>query len=251
VVFVVGSASAQQQPQTVTVSTDNPAVTISAITFIGSPVKATGIGTNTVRYLAESDGEGIPCDSADISIETSDAGHYRPLVNLCDSGWRMTVPTGMPPSPGNTPQIDPALSWNLAETKLDPNESGDDLFLAYAIPETDATMLTVLCRSGAGRARIQFAGWGQDPNQAGHVMQAMVIGQDRVLRYDGIVTDAQSDEENNMVQVEVEIGDPVFKAMAVDYPGVFVGVNGTDFRPIPTAAGAKAIATFVRRCAGG
>jgi hypothetical protein len=229
----------------VTLTTDDPRVAIVAVAQYGKPIAAEGLGTNQVRFAIVADEDGIPCDSDELEVRTSNGVIHYPRVNLCEAKWRIALATAVqPPPPGLRPE--PALRWiraRMTDTPF-PTEA-----LHYAVPETDGTVMTATCQPGAGRITAKFSGAfnGLKGARAARIDFYAPTG---VLRYDAGVSDVQTEgaEETMPFEIEQSAANIFWSDLARGVAMPF-RIQHADFLVLDATHGAAQIAAFVRICA--
>lgn len=226
----------------VTLTTDDPRVAIVAITHFGNPIQAEGLGTALARFAIAADEDGIPCDSDDLEVRTSNGVIHYPQLNLCEAGWRITLTTAVqPPPPGLRPE--PALRWMTARMTDTPFPTEA---LHYAVPETDGTLMTATCQPGTGRITAKFSGLFEGKARTVRIDFHAPSG---VLRYDATVVEVQpaGAEEAMPFEIEQSAANAFWTDLSRGAAMPF-RIAGEDALLLDATQGAAQIATFVRTC---
>jgi len=240
-VFIPGSNVGYRE--TVTLTTDDPRVAITAVSQYGKPVQAEGLGTPQARFPIVADEDGIPCDTDELEVRTSNNVVHYPRLNLCEAHWRIKLITAVQPPPPTVRPI-PELKWILAQI----TDTGVLLqALHYAVPETDGTLMTATCEPRSGRITAKLAG---STDELGNASTARIdfFTQSGVLRYDATVTPVvgAGAEETMPFAIEQAAANPFWQTLS----GAMVPVRiaKADFAVLDGRQGAAEIAQFVNAC---
>ena len=241
--FFLGSTNGTYR-ETVTITTDDPRVTITAVAPYGKPIQAQGLGTPQARFTIDADEDGIPCDTDDLEIHTSNNVTHYPQVNLCEAHWQIKLATAVEPvPPGVHPE--PQLRWIMA--------AGQDTqfptqLLHYAVPETDGTLLSASCQPRSGRITTRFTG---DTKSLESAKTARIdfYTQAGVLRYDATVAKIEEAgaEETMPFSIEQPATNPLWAALASGAQVPF-RIHTADVLILDASHGAADISKFVATC---
>lgn len=227
--------------ETVTIATDDPQVTVTAISQYGKPVAAVGLNSSQARFAILSDEDGIPCDSDELEVRTSNNVVHYPRLNLCEARWRIQLATAIAPLP-LTLKPEPSLKWINASL----NDAGQPLeALHYGVPETDATLMTATCQAGAGRITAKFSG--DPPNAPTARIDFYAPGV--LLRYDATVDKPEEAgaEEVMPFVIEQAAANPFWTALASGAAVPF-RIGTSEALILDATTGAPQIFAFVKAC---
>ena len=229
--------------ETVTIRTDNPKVSITAVSQFGKPVNAAGIGRAEVRFVLIADEDGIPCDADELEIRTSNNIVYYPRANLCESKWYITVPTDQTPLPAGW-TVEPALKWEAARLR---DVAAPIMTLSYAIPQTDATLMFAQCQIGSGRITTKFSG---SKDGLGNAASARIDFHTPtgLLRYDAFVDSPDENGEEYMPFVLDQDANEAFWSVLKSGAVVAYRIHTHDVLALDTRAGKGEIAKFHQAC---
>ncbi len=145
--------------QPVTISVDDPDVTIDGVFMAGKPVAINRRIGNAVEVLVAPGADGIDC-SRDLGLVLSDGRRVARAVDICANDWQVSVtllaaggttPTAAPPQPPATAaEPAPAASdaaWMFTSTK-------DNGSLAFAVPNSDDSEFTAVCTPASSKATV-------------------------------------------------------------------------------------------------
>jgi hypothetical protein len=240
--FIPGSNGGYRE--TVTLVSDDPRVAIAAVAMYGKPVQAQGLGTPQARFPIIADEDGIPCDTDELEVRTSNNVVHYPRLNLCEARWQIRLTTAVEPPPPNL-RPEPELKWIPAQL----TDSGAPLqALHYGVPETDGTLMTATCQPRSGRITAKFTGSTEGLANAA-TARIDFYTKSGVLRYDATVEKLQEAgaEETMPFTIEQSAANLFWQALAI---GVMVPMHvaNTDFAILDGRTGAKEIAQFVGIC---
>jgi hypothetical protein len=229
--------------ETVTVRTDDPRVAITSVSQFGKPVKAVGIGGPEARFVILSDEDGIPCDSDELEIRTSNNIVHYPRVNLCEAKWRILLATGQTPLPAGL-SADPALKWEAFRMR---DAEAPTMFLSYSIPQTDATLVLAQCEIGSGRIVTKFSG---SKEGLGNAISTRIdfYTPAGLLRYDAVVSSPEENGEEYMPFALDQNANEVFWSVLKSGVQIAYRIHTSDFLVLDTHAGQAAIAKFHQTC---
>jgi hypothetical protein len=230
--------------EVVTLLSDDPRVAITAVTQYGKPVQAEGLGTPQARFPIAADEDGIPCDTDELEVRTSNNVVHYPRLNLCDAKWRITLTTAIAPPP-LTMRPEPELKWILARL----TDAGSPVqALHYGVPETDGTLMTATCQPRSGRITAKFTGSTEGLGTAS-TARIDFYTPTGILRYDATVEQVPEAgaEETMPFAIEQSAANPFWQTLA---GGAMVPfrIGTADFAVLDGRAGAAAIAQFVNTC---
>lgn len=230
--------------ETVTIISDDPRVAITAVALYGKPVQTEGLGTPQARFPIAADEDGIPCDTDELEVRTSNNVVHYPRLNLCEAHWQIRLTTAVePPPPGLQPV--PELKWILAQL----TDAGAPMqALHYGVPETDGTLMTATCQPRSGRITAKFTG---STERFKNTPTARIdfYTQSGVLRYDATIETLQEigAEETMPFAIEQSAANPFWQILASGAP-VPMHIATADFAILDVRSGAKEIAQFVSIC---
>lgn len=150
--------------QSVTVATDDPAVTIISVSLDGDPVSITGREEGTVFFEVAGTDEGIVCDR-EVGLTLSNGSTVASDENICLNDWNVLVAlddngtdSNTPPPPPDvaTPTEPPPPSATTIAAPSNPDMTwifssfDDGATLIRGIPETDATEFFANCERRSG-----------------------------------------------------------------------------------------------------
>ena len=162
--------------QTVTITTDDPAVGIEGVFLERQQLQILGRQANSVE-IAVSGGPGkIQCQR-DLGVKLSDGRTMARRVNICDHNWSVLVmlageeapPTAaaapLPPPP-KAPPAPPVASLAPSELPRAPPSSGGEVWffapgagtvaVGYGVPRTQTGEFAAICRPGSGRTTVRI-----------------------------------------------------------------------------------------------
>jgi len=227
------------QIQVLTVRSDDPAVFITGVFRDGVALPADGLGAAEAKVKITADEDGVPCDSEGFEVRASNAVVFRPLVNLCEAKWSLTVPTRKAPVPSPAPAADEDLVWTTSS--VDQEGGGKIQSLVYGVPETDAIALTAACQPGIQRAKFSV----NLPTDKARRLD--IAAPDRVLRYDLKVVPAPSEEQGPTGEVELPTTDGLW-ALLRRGARLPYRIDDGPFRMADATLGAEAITRFIEVC---
>ena len=144
--------------QPVTISVDDPAVTIDSVFMAGKPVAINRrIGT-AVEVLVAPGPNGITC-SRDLGLVLSDGRRIARAVDICANDWQVSVAllasggattTTAPPPPATAETPAPVSSdavWMFTSTR-------DNGSLAFAVPNSEDSEFTAVCSPASNEATV-------------------------------------------------------------------------------------------------
>ncbi len=145
--------------QPVTISVDDPTVTIDGVFMAGKPVAINRRIGNAVEVLVAPGADGIACPR-DLGLVLSDGRRIARAVDICANDWNVSVtllasggttPTPPPPPPpaaaGEPAPIAGDAVWMFTSTK-------DNGSLAFAVPNSDNSEFTAICSPGSNKATL-------------------------------------------------------------------------------------------------
>lgn len=230
--------------EVVTIATDDPRVTIATISQFGQAIEARGLGTALAQFPIESDEDGIPCDTDDLEVRTSNGVTHYPRVNLCEARWRIQLVTAVAPvPPGLKPE--PSLRWMVSEIR----ESDYPVqALHYGVPETDGTLMTATCQRGTGRITARFTG-SLEGLAGAHTARIDFYAPNGILRYDATVSNVEvaGAEEVMPFAIEQAATNVFWRDLANGVPMPY-RIRGGDFLVLDATEGAETITKFVKTC---
>ncbi len=227
--------------QTVTVSADDPSVTIISVALDGEPVKITGRDGGAVKFeLAGSSDTGIVCER-NIGLTLSDGRQVAQPVNICLNDWTVTValagnvPAGAaanaeppalpvtPPPPPSTAQPEPpglpAPPPAAMATAPNPemvwmfSSAGDRATLIHGIPETDSSEFDASCVRQSGVITVTLS----DANVVGLAPGSGVpitFSAGAFSRtYPGVGSPVDQIVGGSLPQADISAGDPLWSAL--------------------------------------
>ncbi len=148
-----------------TISTDDPNVTIDGVFMGGKPVAINSRNGNAVEVLVAPGPQGIDC-ARDLGLVLSDGRRIARNVDICGNGWQVVVDLGGPTSGGTTatqPPPPPPAPATAATGEAAPAAAGaqwlftptkDNGSLAFAVPGTNASEFTAVCSPASGEASV-------------------------------------------------------------------------------------------------
>jgi hypothetical protein len=241
-VFLPGSNGGYRE--TVTLTSDDPRVAITAVSLYGQPAQAQGIGTPQARFAVIADEDGIPCDTDELEVRTSNNVVHYPRLNICEAHWQIKLTTAAEPPPPNLQPV-PELKWILAQLI---DAGAPTQALHYAVPETDGTLMTATCQPRSGRITAKFTG---SIEALGGAQTARIdfYTPAGVLRYDATIEKLQDAgaEETMPFMIEQSAANPFWQILA---GGAMVPfrIAPADFAVLDGRPGAAAISQFVKAC---
>jgi hypothetical protein len=230
--------------ETVTLTSDDPNNVIIAVNMYGKPVQAQGLGTPQTRFQIDADEDGIPCDTDELEVRTSNNILHYPRLNICEANWRIVLTTALPPPP-LTLRPAPELKWILSQL----TDAGTPTqALHYAVPETDGTLMTATCQPRSGRITAKFTGatdgLGKTPTA-----RADFHTPTGLLRYDAVIEPVveAGAEETMPFSIEQSAANPFWQTLAGGAV-VYMRIGNGDFAVLDGRPGAKEIVEFVNIC---
>lgn len=158
--------------QPVTISVDDPKVTIDSVFMGGNPVAINRRTAGGVEVLVAPGPNGITC-SRDLGLVLSDGRRIARAVDICAHDWKVNVTlssggTSAPAAPAPQPPAPPAPaapSGQPAPSAAQPapaaggpewmfTSTRDNGSLAFAVPNTDASEFTAVCAPASRQATI-------------------------------------------------------------------------------------------------
>ena len=151
--------------QIVTITLDQPGVTVKALTLDGAPVTISGYLGGAAQFEIEGSEQGIVCEHA-LGLTLSDGRTVTQQVNLCLNDWKVTVAVSgaapaAPPTPGVT-ELVPAPAPPVAAPPVAPEApltwsftAGEiAVALVHGQPETDYSPFVATCNKGSERITV-------------------------------------------------------------------------------------------------
>ncbi len=144
--------------QPVTISVDDPNVTIDGVFMAGKPVAINRRVGSAVEILVAPGADGIACPR-DLGLVLSDGRRIARAVDICANDWNVNVrllaaggatPPSAPPPPPAAGAPAPVTSdavWTFSSTR----ENGS---LAFAVPNSDNSEFTAVCSPRSNQATV-------------------------------------------------------------------------------------------------
>ena len=202
--------------QVVTVSADDPKVTITGLTLDGAPVTIKGRGQGNVQFEIQGSEQGIVCQRS-LGLTLSDGRQVTKNANLCLNDWHVVVavsgaaPTapgvaGPAPSEPMSPPSSAAMSWTFTAGEIAAT-------LVNGIPETDATALVATCNRGSDRVTITLYEAAVPGLAPGAAIPVTFFAGGFTKTYQGTGTAVDEMSGASHPEVVISAGDPLWSAL--------------------------------------
>lgn len=223
--------------QALRLRSDDPSVAITGVLRDGLAVSTTGLGSAAAIAALPTDEDGIECASDGLEVRMSNRVVYRPAVNLCDADWALVVPTARPAAARAAPAPD-GFAWTTGKSS-DANEA----WLAYGVPETDATAMTASCQPGTARVSARFVA------QTAGAAVIEFVAPDRLLRYGATRVATEGSEAGPDLALELWTHDVLWNLLR---SGAVVPYQAAAGEPqlLDASAGTEPIGSFLDACEG-
>ena len=141
--------------QPVTISVDDPNVTIDSVFMGGKPVAVHRRIGNAVEILVAPGADGIACPR-DLGLVLSDGRRIARAVDICAHDWQVSVAllssggsagTTTPTPPPPAPPVSAAAVWQFSSTR-------DNGSLAFAVPNSNNSEFTAVCSPGSNEVTV-------------------------------------------------------------------------------------------------
>ena len=158
--------------QTVTITTDDPAVSIQNVFLERQELQILGRQGNGVEIAVQGGPGKIQCQR-DLGVKLSDGRTMARKVNICDHNWSVLVMlageeaplAGAPAPPAKALPAPPPVA-SLEPGEPPPPSSGgeawffvpgaDTVAVGYGIPRTETGELVAICRPGSGQTTVRI-----------------------------------------------------------------------------------------------
>ncbi len=219
------TAAASSEPasgnETVTITIDDPNVTISAVFLGGKPVAISQTVPNGVEILVAPDPAGSIACSRDLGLMLSDGRRIARDVDICadngdvvvqlvggDSNGVAAAPEPSAPSNAGAQMQAPAAEgavWSFSSTK-------DNGSLFFAVPNTDDSEFTAVCTPASSAATIALGRSAPEVRPGQPVTVAFAAGAFS-QRYDATGSDVSQISGLSNPLISVKTNDPLWAAI--------------------------------------
>ena len=226
--------------QTVTVSIDDPSVTVIAVTLDGKPVAITGREGDAVKFEIAGTDQGIVCDRT-VGLTLSDGREITRKANICLNNWTVVIAAGEgapptaqlptpPPPPTETPA--PPAQPPVVQLPVAPNpemvwmfsSAGTMATLVHGVPETDESNFSASCVRGSGNMTVTVLDSSVPGVVPGSAVPITFSAGSFARSYPGIGSPMDQVVGASLPEVQISAADPLWSAMIRETTlGVAVG----------------------------
>jgi hypothetical protein len=252
--------------QTVTITTDDPAVGIEAVFLERQPVEIQTRQGNSVE-IAVAGGPGqIQCDR-DLGVKLSDGRTIARKANICDHNWSVLVmlageeappaaaaaapPAPPPPPVANAAPAGPAPPPGGAAPSGEAwsfSPGAGAVTVGYGIPQTETSEITASCRPGTADITVRIL----RPMPGGQIggPPAVTLGAGALTRtYQAVVSPTANVAAGPHPQFKTSPTDPLWQAL-IHEAVLVVQIGQAPPFSIPLQGSAPPIRQFLAACAG-
>ena len=234
--------------QTVTLSTDDPSVTVIAVTLDGKPVAITGREGDAVKFEIAGTDQGIVCDRT-VGLTLSDGREITRNANICLNNWTVVIAAGagaapQPPTaelpapppasetPAPLPTQPPVVQPPVVQPPAAPNpemvwmfsSAGTMATLVYGVPETDESNFSASCVRGSGTMTVTVLDSSVPGVVPGSAVPITFSAGSFARSYPGIGSPMDQVVGASLPEVQISAADPLWSAMIRETTlGVAVG----------------------------
>ncbi|WP_421726407.1 hypothetical protein [Bauldia sp.] len=203
--------------QAVTVSTDDPSVTIISVSLDDEPMTITGREGGTVVFEVEGTDEGIVCERA-VGLTLSNGSSVTTDANICLNDWNVVVALESETTVADTPDL-PAPGTPTAVAGSDEDMAwifssfDDGATLIRGIPETDATVFFANCERRSGAVQVTLTDTGVVGLTPGASIPVRFSAGGFSRTYPGTGSVVSEMDGVSLPEVTIPADDPLWQAM--------------------------------------
>jgi len=217
--------------QTVTLSTDDPSVTIIAVTLDGKPVAITGREGDAVKFEIAGTDQGIVCDRT-VGLTLSDGREITRKANICLNNWTVVIAAGeggapppptveLPTAPATETPAPPPAQPPVVQPPTAPNpemvwmfsSAGNTATLVHGTPETDASNFSASCVRGSGNITVTVLDSSVPGVVPGSAVPITFSAGSFARTYPGIGSPMDQIVGASLPEVQIPAADPLWSAI--------------------------------------